>query len=193
MTSRFNTWIASSAICLLALTWSCGAMWHDARLPVKDLLDLEFMNDKLGTTALDLSREGQCPGTRPLKLMNVTQDTEQYIVLRSVGHKHYVIPQAFTEVIKGHVEAKLIESQLKIDATAGGVIHLSFEEAQVEGSMVPEATVRLRFEIPKLNYSQVYTGIEGSASGYHALAYGIHLAIDKFIKDPVFQKYVTCR
>lgn len=193
MTSRFNTWIASSAICLLALTWSCSAMWHDARLPVHNLLDLEFMNDKLGTTALDLSGEGHCPGTRPLKVVNAEEDTEKYIVFRNMGHKHYVIPKAFTETIRRYAETKLEESRLKIDDARGETIRVSIEDANVEGQMVPEGTVSLKFEIPSLNYVKVFIGIEGSASGYHTLAYGIHLAIDQFIKDPEFQKYVTCR
>lgn len=192
MQNAAKTWLALTLFGLLSLSLSCGAMWHDASRPVQDLLTLELMNYKLGTQVSDLSKGGQCPGTRPLKVVNVEEDTEKQIVFRNAGHKHYVIPKTFTDSIGRYVETKLVESGLKIDA-GGETIQVSIEDANVEGQIVPEGTVSLKFEIPALNYAKVFTGVEGSASGYHTVAYAIHLAIDQFIKDPVFQKFAACR
>lgn len=180
-------------LAILMLSWGCGAFWHDAQLPVQDLLNLDFMNEKLGTEKIDLSGAGQCPESRPLKVINAETDTEKYIFMRVVGHKHYLIPKSFTDLIKAHLEAKLVESGLSLDETEGSVIRVSFEAAQVEGSMVPEATTTLRFEIPEIGYDQTFTAVEGSASGFHALAYVNHMVIDQFVKDPTFTAFATCR
>lgn len=186
----------ASGILILGMTFflgGCGAFWHDAQLPVQNLMDPAFLNEKLGIEKSDLSSEGQCPGTRRLKVINAETDTDQYIFMRVVGHKHYLIPQTFTELIKTHLEAKLTESGLTLDSDAGSGIEVSFEDAQVEGSMVPEATITLRFAIPAVGYDQTFTAVEGSASGYHALAYVIHLAIDQFVNTDEFKAFIACR
>jgi hypothetical protein len=177
---------------MLMLVWGCGAFWHDAQLPVQNLLSLDFMNDKLGTEVVSLSNQGQCPGTRPFRVVNVETDTDKHIFLRVVGHKHYLIPKTFCDLVKSHLEVKLVESGLTLDETDGSVIQVSFEAAEVVGSMVPEATATLRFEIPEIGYSQTFTAVEGSANGLNALAYTVHLAIDQFVKDPAFTAFATC-
>jgi hypothetical protein len=178
---------------MLIILWGCGAFWHDAQLPVQDLLTLDLMNEKLETEKIDLSGEGKCPGTRSFKVVNAEKKTDKLIFMRVVGHKHYVIPKKFTYLIKKHLEAKFVESGLTIDETGGSVIRVSLEAAEVVGSMVPEATAALRFEIPEIDYDQTFTAVEGSASGFHALAYVIHMAIDQFIIDPTFTSFATCQ
>jgi hypothetical protein len=178
---------------LLILVWGCGAFWHDAQMPVQNLLTLDFMNDKLGTEAVSMADQGQCPGTRSVRVVNVETDTDKYIFMRVVGHKHYLIPKTFTNLVKRHLEEKLVESGLAVDKIVGSVIQVSFEAAEVKGSMVPEATTTFRFEIPETGYNQTFTAVEGSAGGFNALAYTIHLAIDQFVKDPAFTAFATCR
>jgi len=181
------------SILWIFLSFGCSAMTHNAGNHMSQILTLELMNTKLETDKIDLSGHGECPGTLPLKVVNVENKTGQHIIYRNVGHKHYVLPTEFMDLVSTHFENKLVESSLTVDPQNGRPILVSMEKAYVDGSIVPEANLTIRIQIPDLDYAQSYSAVEGSASAYHALCYCVHLAIEKFMKDPVFQEFVQCR
>jgi len=178
---------------LLVMRWGCGAMNHNAGEPIQQLLNVNYMKYQLETERIDLSAGGNCPGTVPVKVVNAEKDARQHVFFENAGHDHYLLPIEFMGLVKRYMEKVFAESKLTVDAQKGRSILVSFEDAQVEGWVVPEGTVKIKIEIPDINYVHTYTGIEGSGSAYHTVAYGVHLVVDQLIKDPVFQKFVQCQ
>lgn len=187
-----NLLICLISALMLSLSVGCAGMRHNAGQHMEKLLTLEFMNSKLETQPIDMSNGGNCPGTVPLKVVSVEKNSQQHVFFRNVLHKHYVVPTEFMDQVATHFENKLVESKLTIDKQNGKAILVSLEEANVEGTIVPEGKLTIKIQIPDLDYARSYSTVEGSANAYYALAYCVHLAIEQFMKDPVFQQFVQC-
>lgn len=106
---------------------------------------------------------------------------------------HYLRPKAFIDHVVEYMKKRMIQSNLVIDEQNGEKILASLEEASSYGNWTLETNVKLRIEIPEINFSQVYSGVEGSAYQQNASAYALHIAILKFLKDPAFQNFAKCQ
>jgi hypothetical protein len=189
MGNNFLNWIIwPIAGCLLM---GCASVNFNTRVDKK--LDTEYLNEKLGTEKIDLSIDGMCPGTLPLKVVNVETRDERYVIYDVMGVTWYLIPKGFTDHVARYIAEKLIESKLTIDKESGKEIDVSMQEVKAEGNWSLEATSKFEIHIPEINYTRIYSGVEGSGMGDYAVAYSVHLAVMKFLNDPVFQKYVQCR
>lgn len=174
-------------IVLFSLLFGCAINVTDR---VNNQLDLKNLNEKLETRITDLSVDSRCPGTRSLKVINAETRTEKYCVN---GSKWYIIPKDMTDYVVKYIENRLRESNIKAGEEFNNEILVSLEEIKViEGIWSFGSSSKIKIQIPDINYMQTYVGESGSGLGFHAVAYVIHLSVDKFIKDPVFQNYVKC-
>jgi len=152
-------------------------------------LDPEFVNSKLETRATDLSVDGECPGTKSLKIVNGETRGEKY----STGDfRFYIVPKELTDYIAKDIESTLIASNIKVSESIGNKIIVFFEEMKLTEGWSFGATCKIRINIPDINYTNIYVGESGSGVVNHAMAYAIHLAVESFLKDPVFKSYVRC-
>lgn len=160
---------------------------------MRPLLDPKYLDEKTGTAKINLAENGQCPTvTLPVNPVNIETRTEEYVIYNMAGTHHYFEPKEFIEYTVQYLKKKLIESNLKVDHQSGKKILVSLEEAKSNGSWTLETSIKLKIELPEINYSQIYSGVEGSAYQHNASAYALHLSIQKFLNDPVFQGYVKC-
>jgi hypothetical protein len=160
---------------------------------VSNQLDLKNLNQKLETPISDLSVDSRCPGTKSLRVINVETRTEKYCVNDAMGCKWYVIPKDMTDYVVKYIENKFRESNIKTGEEFDNEILVSLDEMKaIEGVWSFGSSSKIKIQIPDLNYTQTYIGESGSGLGFHAVAYAIHLSVDKFLKDPVFQNYVKC-
>jgi hypothetical protein len=158
-----------------------------------DLLEPDYLNKKLGTETIDLSIDGNCPGTQPLKFVNVEKNNERHVVYDDFGANSVITSQEFTNQTIKYTEKKVIESNLTIDNQSGKIINVSFGKIKVEGFATFEANASMEFNIPEINYTKHFSAVEGSGLVDYAASYAVHLVVVEFLKDPVFQKYVQCR
>ncbi len=141
---------------------------------------------------MDLSVDGRCPETKSLRVVNGETRTEEYCIDKAMGGcRWYVIPKDFTNEITKYVENRLSASRIKVGS--GSDIVVSLEELQSqEGVWSFGSICKIKIHIPEIHYTQTYVGESGSGLGDLAAAYAIHLAVDNFFKDPVFQNYLKC-
>ena len=189
MGKKFSHWV----ILLIAGYILTGCMTTNFNPLVDKRLDTEYLNEKLETGEIDLSTNGMCPGTLPLMVVNVEKRDKRYDIYDVMGTVWYIIPNGFTDHVIRYIEEKLVESKLTIDKESGKEIDVSIEEVKAEGDWTLEATSRLKIYIPEIDYTNIYSAVEGSGLGDYAVAYTVHIAVMKFLNDPVFQKYVQCR
>lgn len=183
-------------ICSFVLMGMLSACSYNFTSNVGNRLDPQDLNDAYGTKPIDLSAEGKCPGTLPLKVINKEDRTEEYIIYDSMGRTFYIIPNQFADYVVRYMELKLQESKVTVDDTKGKEIYVSIEEIKEEnaaGGFSLWAWVKLKIAIPEINYSRVYSGEGGSAIGYNSVAYGVHHAVQEFLEDKVVQEYIQCR
>lgn len=161
---------------------------------VDNLLDVKRLNQKMGSQIIDLSVDGRCPGTKSLKVVNAETRTDKYCINDAMGCRWYIIPKDMADYVVKHIENKFIESDLKTGKQFEHEILVSLEEIKaIEGVWSFGSLSKIRIQIPDIHYTQTYIGESGSGLGFHAVAYAIHLSVDNFLKDPVFQNYVKCR
>jgi len=112
-------------------------------------LDTEYLNEKLETEKIDLSINGMCPGTLPLKVVNVETRDKRYVIYDVMGSTWYLIPNGFTDHVARYIEEKLIESKLTIDKESGKEIDVSIEEVKAELARLDE-----QIEIAELTHDE---------------------------------------
>ena len=148
------------------------------------------------TKKIDLSIDGKCPGTRSINVINSEIRIEQYCINDTMGCRWYIIPKNFTDYVVKYIKDKLIESNVTNVTIGDGArdkILVSLEEVKaIEGAWTFGSSSKIKTQIPEITYTQIYNGESGSGLGYHAVAYAIHISIDEFINDPVFQDYIKC-
>ncbi len=189
MRNNYSHWI----ILIIAGYLVTGCLSKNFNPLVDNKLNTKYLNEKLETGKIDLATNGMCPGTLPLMVVNVEKRDERYTIYDVMGSVWYIIPKGFTDHVVRYIEEKLVESKLTIDKESGKEIDVSIEEIKAEGEWTLEATSRLKIYIPEIDYTKIYSAVEGSGLGDYAVAYTIHMAVMKFLNDPVFQKYVQCR
>ena len=97
------------------------------------------------------------------------------------------------DVVK-YMETKLTASNIKVREGFDNEIIIFLEEIKSqEGAWSFGSLCKIKVQIPEINYANTYVGESGSGLGDLATAYAIHLSIDNFFKDPVFQNYVRCQ
>gem|GEM_PF-3763895 len=157
------------------------------------LMHLENLNYEMETRIIDLSSQGQCPGTRSLRVVNAETRTEKYCINDMMGCRMHIIPRDFADYVVKYTEDKLHESNIKTTDQSVERILVSLEEVKaIEHGFTFGSLSKIKIEIPSIDYTQTYIGESGSGLGDHAVAYAIHLSVVALLNDPVFQKYVTC-
>ena len=107
------------------------------------------------------------------------------------GCRLHIIPRDFTNDIVKYIENRLSASNIKVGS--GGDIIVSLEELKSQEGVWTWASIcKIKVQILETNYTQTYVGESGSALGDYAAAYAIHLAVENFFKDPIFQSYLKC-
>lgn len=163
----------------------------NANRMVSKRLDPADLNSRLGTQAIDLSVSAECPGTKSLRVVNGETRTDRYCIDQAIGCRWYIIPKNFTNEIVKYVENRLTESKIKVGSDNAIIVSLEELKSQ-EGVWSFGSSCKIKIQIPEINYTQTYVGESGSGLGDLAAAYAIHLAVDNFFKDPVFQNFVKC-
>ena len=169
----------------------CGAI--NARQMVSERLDPEELNSKLETQTKDLSVDSKCKELRSLKVVNGESRTDEYCIDNAMGGcRWYIIPRDFTNEIVKYIENRLSASNIKIGSGSDIIVFLEELKSQ-EGFWTFGSICKIKVQIVELNYTQTYIGESGGPLGDYAAAYAIHLAVENFLQDPVFQSYLKCR
>jgi hypothetical protein len=175
-------------LCIVFLS-GCAA---NASQMVSKRLDRENMNSKLGTQTMDLSVDVKCPETKSLRVVNGESRTDEYCINNAMGGcRWYIIPKDFTNEIVKYVEKRLSASNIKVGSGSDIIVSLEELKSQ-EGVWSFGSICKIKIQVLEINYTQTYVGESGSGLGDLAAAYAIHLAVDNFFKDPVFQRYLKC-
>lgn len=179
-------------ICVvLWIAFLSGCATNASRM-VSNRLDLENMNSKLGTQTIDLSVDGKCPETKSLKVVNGESRSDEYCINNVMGGcRWYIIPKDFSNEIVKYIEKRLTASNIKVGSGSDIIVSLEELKSQ-EGVWSFGSFCKIKIQIIEINYTQTYVGESGSGLGDFAAAYAIHLAVDNFFKDPVFQSYLKC-
>ncbi len=181
-------------VCIVMISFLNGCAGINATRNISNLLIPEDLNYKMETPIIDLSIDGKCPGTRSINVINSETRIEKYCINDTMGCRWYIIPKDFTDYVVKYTEDKLIESNVTVDEGAGDKILVSLEEVKaIEGMWSFGSSSKIKIQIPEITYTQIYNGDSGSGLGFHAVAYAIHVSIDEFINDSVFQDYIKCQ
>jgi hypothetical protein len=178
-------------VCIILSLFLIGCSMNANRM-VSRRLDSGDLNNRLGTQTIDLSVGGECPGIKSLGVTNGEARTDNYCINEVMGGcRWYIIPRDFTNDIVKYIENRLTESKIKLGSD--NMIIVSLEELKSqEGVWTFGSSCKIRIQIPEINYSQAFVGESGGALGDLAAAYAIHIAVDNFFKDPVFQNFIKC-
>jgi hypothetical protein len=191
----YRTKIAITWIFLCSLFVGCYNIDLNEKLGTKagvsGVLDVLYMHEKMGTKRIDLSQNAKCPGTKVLNAINVETRVDKQVLLEAQG-EFYIIPRTLADSVATYINKKFVESGLAVDKEKGRIINVSIAEGKLEATHICRGSIELKIEIPEINYSSVYEGIESSPDCSNALSYAIHLAVMDFLQDPVFQKYIKC-
>ena len=173
-------------MCFACLILSSCA--HNFNPLITDLLETDSLDQKLHTHKIDLSTNGNCPGTIPLRIINVEKRNDRYKVFDNGSYTGYIIPNIFVDSIVKYIEEKMIASNLVIDNESTEIINVSLENMETDvGVWSIEATSSLEITIPKINFTKVYGAVEGSGLGDYAIAYTT-FSSDKTLGRPCFSK-----
>jgi len=160
---------------------------------VSNRLDREVMNNKLETKTIDLSDGSKCSDVKNVRLINGESRTDEYCINYSMGGcRFYVTPKDFAYEIISYLDKMLNASNIKVGSGSDIIVSIEDLKSQ-EGVWSFGSSCKIQIQIPEINYTQTYIGESGSGLGDLAAAYAIHLAVDNFFKDPVFQRYVKCQ
>ena len=187
---KFNFFLGTVVFFMVA---GCGGFNINSR--IDPYLDPAQLEPETGTQTIDLNENGQCPSvTLIVNPENIETRKEKFLLGYDGPWDHYLIPKEFIEMAVQYLEKKLIESNVKIDEQSGKKILVSLEDAKTNiGMWTIATTVKLKIALPEINYSNIYTGAEGSVNQLRATAFALDLSINEFLNDPVFQKYVKCQ
>jgi len=180
-------------ICVVSCIFLSGCGPTRVDKMVARRLDPKMLDKKLGTQTIDLSVDSQCSEAKSVRVVNGELSTEQYCINNAMGGcRWYIIPKDLTNDIVKYIGDRLSAS--KINVGSGGEIIVSLEELKSqEGVWTFGSVCRIKVQISEINYTQTYIGESGGGLGDYAAAYAIHLAVENFFKDPVFQRYVKCQ
>jgi hypothetical protein len=155
-----------------------------------------YLKPDLIDSKLDSEKIGPCRGTkRPeptlaVNIVNAEKRLERYNI---PSVRYYIIPTEFIHETAAYMRTKLEDMNVPTDEIIGRKILVSFEKADAYVDFTIIATIKIKIEIPEINHTRVYTGAEGSGIWQMANAYALHIAINKFLNDPVFRQYIRCQ
>ncbi|MBN2591456.1 MAG: hypothetical protein JXA96_16440 [Sedimentisphaerales bacterium] len=179
-------------ICVVSCIFLSGCSSNAGKMISKQL-DAKMLNSKLETQTIDLSVDSKCSETKSVRVVNGELNTDKYCIDHAMGGcRWYIIPKDFTNDIVKYIENRLIAGNIKVGSGSDIIVSLEELKSQ-EGAWTFGSTCKIKVEISDINYIQTYIGESGGPLGYHAAAYAIHLAVDSFFKDPVFQSYIKCQ
>ena len=178
-------------ICFISIVILSGCASNVNKM-ISKRLDTELMHSKLETKKSDLSSDSKCSDEKNLKVINGELRTDKYCIDEFMGCRMFIIPKDFTNDIVTYIEKRLTESNLKIGSSSDIIVSLEELKSQ-EGVWTFGSSCKIKVNIPEINYTQTYVGESGSPLGDYAAAYAIHLAVENFLKDPVFQNYLKCQ
>lgn len=176
-------------VSLSLLSISC-AQNITSKLP--SIFDKSYLNDKTSVQPIDLSSGARCPGTKVLHVVSKELRTEPYTVYSVSGTIYRLIPAEYTRIVSQYMEDKLRESNVIINEQTGREIEIWMEEVHADGFWTFGCNVKLKVNIPEIDYTKVYAGYEGGEFIDNVIGYATNLALVEFIKDPVVQKYIKC-
>lgn len=158
---------------------------------IHNRLDPPTLSTKLGTQTIDLSVDSKCQETKSLRVVNGESRTDEYCINKFIGCRWHIIPKDFTNEIVTYVEKRLSASNIKVGSGSDIIVSLDELKSQ-EGAWTFGSICKIKVQISDINYTQTYLAESGGPLGDYAAAYAIHLAVDNFFKDPVFQNYLKC-
>ena len=153
---------------------------------MQNQLIVEYQHNENSTKPVDLKNNGLCPGVKKLNIINNETNTDKEKVKRAM----YMIPKEICQSTVDYTETILGESGVVIDRASGNDIMVSVKEITIQSVWTFTAIVKLKIEIPHINYTQIYTGEQGSGRPHNAVGYALHLAVMEFLNDPTFQKTI---
>ena len=180
-------------ICVVSCIFFTGCGSTNVGKMVSKRLDPKMLNSKLKTQTIDLSVDSKCSETKSVRVVNGELSTDKYCIDRAMGGcRWHIIPKDFTNDIVKYIENRLIAGNIKVGSGSDIIVSLEELKSQ-EGTWTFGSTCKIKVQIPDINYTQTYIGESGGALGDYAAAYAIHLAVESFFKDPVFQRYIKCQ
>jgi hypothetical protein len=177
-------------ICLI-LCFVLSGCASNVNKMISKRLDPELMRSKLETKKTDLSADSKCSDTKSFRVVNGELKTGKYCIDEFMGCRMSIIPKDFTNDIVKYIEKRLVESNIRVGSGSDIIISLEELKSQ-EGFWTFGSSCKIKVNIPEIDYTQNYVGESGGPLGDYAAAYAIHLAVENFFKDPVFQNYLKC-
>ena len=178
-------------ICLTSCILLSGCASNVNKI-ISKRLDTELMHSKLETKKTDLSADSKCSVAKSLNVINGESRTDKYCIDEFMGCRMHIIPKDFTNEIVTYIEKRLAESNIRVGSSNDIIVSLEELKSQ-EGVWTFGSSCKIKVNIPEINYTQTYIGESGSPLGDYAAAYAIHLAVENFFKDTVFQNYLKCQ
>jgi len=74
---------------------------------VREVLDVLYMHEKLGTKRIDLSQNGKCPGTKVLNTVNIETRGDKHVFFNRAGD-YYIIPKTLAGSVAIYMNKKFI-------------------------------------------------------------------------------------
>jgi len=162
------------------------------------LINTNYLNRKMDSKPIDLSRDAKCPTPMALRVKSVETRSDDYTICESGGRTFYIVPSKLSETIAKYIEEKLVEGNANVSVNNGKEIQVSIQEVkEIDGGALC-AIVKLKITIPEIKYTQIYSsndfssGDDCSAMGDNALAYAVYHAVQHFLEDAVVQHYIKC-
>ena len=186
-----NNFARFCLICVVLCIFLSGCAINMGQM-VSKRLDPEMLNYKLGTPTIDLSVDSKCPETKSVRVVNGDSRTDEYCIYNELGKcKWYIIPRDFMNDIVKYIENRLSAGNIKIGS--GSDIIVSLKELKLQANFFTFGSIcKIKVQIFETNYTQTYVGESGGPLSDYAAAYAIHLAVENFFKDSVFQSYLKC-
>jgi len=91
-----------------------------------------------------------------------------------------------------NLKTQLSKGLLTTDTLEKKTIIVSFEEAYASYSDPGPEMVRIKINIPSMNYVRSYTGEARDGDYYRVIAKAAHIANGKFLTDPDIKEFMSC-
>lgn len=175
---------------------SCNVVWNKM---LDSALDPSDLYPRFETKTMDLTKWSKCPNRPSINLINATKRTEQYLIETRVAgmFRHYVKPKRLTTQIIDYLKIAYNRHGISPNSNSGKKIYISFVSLQTSAhfiTSVGKAKLSIKIDIPEVKYTKIITTKDQTfGGGLESVAYTIHRATFRIIRDPVVQDYILCR
>ena len=187
--------IIAAIVVVTAGMLACGPM--EANKYIKRNLEPHSLYRAYGVKHVDLGSKSKCPSPASVKLMNAEKRTTKYSIFEMGGSTIWLTPKQTVSDLIGYLGYTLKKWKIKVDDKSDKVIMISLEEARIIfkcNFCALGGYARIKVKIPAIKFEKSYAGKDWTGdSGFVAVAYGLHLAVFKMLKDPVVLNYILCR